>query len=170
MPASAPPGPERRPFEPDRFFLDRTYGRGVVRDFTGRLIEGCVIDTYGRWDHTIGAMHFDEVFTYDDGRTDTLNWTFAPDPQGRMVASEASLAAPVSGWSDGADYRLRFKRADPRLPPALRLTYDVCFTPLEDDLALKLVRLRLFGLLVATMTAFHRRVGDQTSRLPAGGV
>lgn len=158
MPASAHLGHERHPFEPDRFFLDRTRGHGVVRDFTGRLIEGCAIDTLGRWDHAIGAMHFDEVFTYDDGRVDTLNWTFAPDPQGRMVASEASVAAPVNGWNDGADYRLRFKRADPRLPPALRLTYDVRFTLMEPDLALKVVRLRLLGLPVAVMTAFHRRV------------
>jgi len=157
MPASARPGPERHSFQPDRFFLDRTRGRGVVRDFTGRLIESCLIETHGRWDHAIGAMHFDEVFTYDDGRLDTLNWTFAPDPQGRMIASEASVAAPVAGWSEADAYRLRFKRADPRLPAQLRLTYDVRFSLMEPDLALKRVRLRLFGWPVAAMTAFHRR-------------
>ncbi len=162
MPASASSESERHHlqpgFQPDRFFLDRTWGRGVVRDFTGRLIEGCAIETHGRWDHALGAMHFDEVFTYDDGRVDTLNWTFAPDPQGRMVASEASLAAPVTGWSEGGDYRLRFKRADARLPAGLRLTYDVRFSLMEPDLALKTVQLRLVGLPVAAMTAFHRRL------------
>ena len=158
MPATAPSGSERYRFQPDRFFLDRTRGRGVVRDFTGRLVEGCVIETHGRWDHAIGAMHFAEVFSYDDGRVDTLNWTFAPDPQGRMVASEASLAAPVVGWSEGGDYRLRFKRGDARLPVGLRLTYDVRFSLMEPDLALKVVQLRLFGLPLAAMTAFHRRL------------
>lgn len=158
MPGSASSGPGRHPFQPDRFFLNRTRGRGVVRDFAGRLIESCAIETLGRWDHALGAVHFDEIFTYDGGRVDTLNWTFAPDPQGRMVASEASLAAPVVGWNEGADYRLRFMRAEARLPAGLRVTYDVRFSLMEQDLALKIVELKLFGLPVAAMTAFHRRM------------
>jgi hypothetical protein len=158
MTASAAPRAEQAPFAPDRFFLDSTKGRGVVRDVTGRLIDSCAVTTEGRWDHSVGALHFDEVFTYDTGRVDTLNWAFAPDPQGRMVASERSLSEPVRGWSDGSDYRLRFRRADPSRPGAPRFTYDVRFTLMESDLALKSVRLRLFGLTVATMTAFHRRV------------
>jgi len=122
MPAHAQDGPQRLSFEPDRFFLSRTRGYGVVRDRRGRFVEGCQIDTQGRWDHATGGMHFDETFTYDDGRTDSLSWSFAPDPQGRMVASEAGLAGAVVGWRDGADYRLRFKRGDPRLIQGLRLT------------------------------------------------
>jgi hypothetical protein len=157
MIAEPPEQPPRTLFVPDRFFLSRTRGRGLVRDFTGRLIETCAIDTEGRWDHAIGALHFDEVFTYDSGRADTLNWTFAPDPQGRMAASEASVAGLVRGWSEGADYRLRFRRADPGQPGGPRLTYDVRFSLLRPDLAMKVARLRLFGLAVATMTAFHRQ-------------
>ena len=107
MPAHAQDGPQRLSFEPDRFFLSRTRGYGVVRDRRGRFVEGCQIDTQGRWDHATGGMHFDETFTYDDGR---------------MVASEAGLAGAVVGWRDGADYRLRFKRGDPRLIQGLRLT------------------------------------------------
>ena len=66
--------------------------------------------------------------------------------------------APARGWTDGDGYRLRFKRGDARLPAGLRFTYDVLFSLLEPDLALKTVRLRLFGLPIAAMTAFHRRV------------
>ena len=158
MPEPALAGPNRPPFAPDHFFLDRTYGRGVVRDFTGRLIDECRITTEGRWDHAIGGLYFDEVFTYDTGRVDTLNWKFSPDPQGRMVASELSLAEPVTGWTEGADYRLRFRRADPSQPRLPRLTYDVRFSPMEPELVLKTVGLKLFGLKIATMIAFHRRV------------
>jgi hypothetical protein len=75
-----------------------------------------------------------------------------------MVASELSLAEPVRGWSEGAVHRMRFRRADPSQPGTPRLTYDVRFSLMDPDLALKQVRLRLFGVTVATMTAFHRQV------------
>jgi hypothetical protein len=157
MPDGATARFEPPAFVPDRFFLARTRGRGLVRDFTGRLIDTCAIATEGRWDHAVGALRFDEVFSYDDGRVDTLSWAFSPDPQGRMVASEPSVAGLLRGWPDGADYRLRFKRADPTQPKAPKLTYDVRFSLMQPDLALKVVKLRLFGVAVATMTAFHRQ-------------
>lgn len=145
-------------FQPDHFFLSRTEGRGLVRDLGGRLIDRCAITTEGAWDHDYGALHFDETFTYEDGLVDILRWTFAPDAQGRMSASEASVTAPVRGWTDGADYRLRFRhRGGPRVG-RLQLTYNVRFTLMQPDLALKIVRLSLFGLTVGEMTAFHRRL------------
>ena len=150
---SAPAG-----FQPDQFFLSRTDGAGVVRDFAGRLLRRCVISTIGRWDHQYGAMHFDETFAFDDGRVDTLNWTFSRDPQGRMVASEPSVTSKVRGWRDGPDYRLRFKRpGDPPLG-GLEVTYDVRFTPLERTVVLKVARLKLLGLTLGAMTAYHRQV------------
>ena len=147
-------------FKPDLFFLSRTEGRGEVRDLTGRLIDRCEIVTEGSWDHNHGALSFDETYTYDDGQIDVLRWTFAPDAQGRMSASEATVTAPVRGWSDGGDYRLRFKRrGGPRAPGNLALTYNVRFTLLQPDLALKVAKVGLLGLTLGKMTAFHRRVG-----------
>jgi hypothetical protein len=151
-------GTSRPVFEPDRFFLSRTTGHGVVRDLGGRLIGRCAITTLGVWDHDYGALHFDETFVYEDGRTDILNWTFAPDAQGRMSASEPSITAPVRGWADGEDYRLRFKRRGGPGTGRLVLTYDVRFTLMQPDLALKRARLKLFGVTLGEMTAFHRRL------------
>jgi hypothetical protein len=151
-------GPLPGPFVPDRFFMTRTRGRGVVRNRSGRLVDTCAIATESRWDHARGALHIEEVFTFDGGRMDTLLWVFAPNPQGRMVPSELSLADPVRGWSQGDDYRMRFRRADPRQPRAPRLTYDVRISLMDADLALKQVCLRRFGLTVATVTAFYRQL------------
>lgn len=154
-PKAATPEPA---FEPDHFFLSRTEGRGLVRDFTGRLIDRCAIATEGAWDHDYGALHFNETFTYESGEVDTLRWTFAPDAQGRMSASEASVTAAVAGWRDGADYRLRFRRRGGPRADRLTLTYNVRFTLMQPDMALKVVRLSLFGFTLGEMTAFHRRL------------
>ncbi len=144
-------------FQPDIFFLARTEGRGVVRDLTGRVVDRCTITTVGVWDHDYGALKFDEVYAYDSGLSDTLAWTFAPDAQGRMSASEATITAPVRGWSDGQDYRLRFRRRGGPRAEKLTLTYNVRFTLLEPELALKRARISLLGVPLAELTAFHRR-------------
>jgi hypothetical protein len=150
--------PGKRPFEPDRFFLGVTHGNGLVRDLSGRLIDRCEITTQGWWNHQFGAMHFDETFVYETGRTDILNWTFRPDPQARMIASEPTTAGPVQGWLDGEDYRLRFRRRGEPPLASVYLTYDVRFTPMSPEAVLKIARLKLFGVTLGVMTAFHRRL------------
>ena len=146
-------------FRPDLFFLVPTSGRGVVRDGFGRMIDRCEVTTQGRWDHSRGALHFDETFTYQNGRTETLRWTFGPDAQGRMAASEASVTSPVRGWPEGQDYRLRFKRAGAPPLDKTQVDYDVRFTLMEPDTAMKTAKLKLFGVTLGVMTAYHRRVG-----------
>jgi len=147
----------RRPFEPDRFFLGVTRGSGLIRDLSGRLIDRCEITTQGWWNHQLGAMHFDETFVYGTGRTDILNWTFRPDPQGRLLASEPTTAGEVRGWTDGEDYRLRFRRRGEPPLTSIYLTYDVRLSSMSPDAVLKIARLKLFGVTLGVMTAFHRR-------------
>ena len=147
-------------FRPDHFFLGPTTGWGLVRDGFGRLTDRCAIVTEGRWDHNFGALHFDETFTFDSGRSETLNWAFAPDAQGRMSASEASVVSKVKTWTEGRDYRMRFRRAGPPPHDKVTLTYDVRFTLMEPRMALKVARLQLFGVTLGVMTAYHRQVGQ----------
>lgn len=144
-------------FEPDRFFLAPTSGFGVVRNRAGRLVDRCAIDSDGRWDHAAGAVHFDETYAFASGRVEVLNWSFRPDPQGRMSCSEAGATTPVRAWTDGEEYRLRFRRQG--LPPfgGFQLTYDVRFTLMDPLLAMKQVDLKRLGLTLITLTAFHRR-------------
>ena len=146
-------------FRPDVFFLAPTRGRGVVRDRFGRLLDRCEITTEGRWDHNHGALRFDEVFDYESGRSETLSWAFGPDAQGRLAATEASVTSPVRGRADGQDYCLTFKRRG--APPPLQKTemvYEARFTLMEPDTALKSVKLKLFGITLGLMVAYHRRV------------
>jgi len=153
------PGEDELAFRPDHFFLAPTTGRGVVRDRFGRIIDRCEIATEGRWDHNYGALHFDETYSYQNGRTETLNWAFGPDAQGRMTATEASVTSPVRGWCDGEDYRLRFKRQGAPPLDKAQMLYDVRFTLMRPDMALKIAKLKLFGVTLGVMTAYHLRGG-----------
>jgi hypothetical protein len=152
------PGEDELAFRPDHFFLAPTTGRGVVRDRFGRFIDRCEVTTQGRWDHNYGALHYDETYTYENGRAETLNWAFGPDAQGRMIATESSVNSPVRGWPEGPDYRLRFKRLGAPPLDKTQMLYDVRFTLMEPDTALKTARLKLFGVTLGVMVAYHRRV------------
>ncbi len=147
-----------RPFEPDRFFLGKTQGGGIVRDLSGKLIERCKISTQGWYNSKLAAMHFDETFVYEAGRTDILNWTFIVDVEGRMTATEPTTLGAVQGWVDGEDYRLRFRRRGEPPLPSIPVTYDVRFSAVSTDTVLKVARLKLFGVTLGMMTAFHRRL------------
>ena len=141
-----------------------TQGGGLVRDFSGKLIERCVISTQGWQNPRLGAMHFDETFIYETGRTDILNWTFHVDEEGRMTATEPTALGAVQSWVDGEDYRLRFRRRGEPPLPSIPVTYDVRFSVISPDTVLKVARLKLFGITLGVMTAFHQRLDSRAAQ------
>lgn len=143
-------------FLPESFFLGRTEGLGVVRDLSGRA-RRCRVTTLGVADAAYDAIHFDEVFSYDDGETDTWRWAMARGVDGRYVGSEALAGAGLIGRIERGDYRIDFSRPlRPGSPVWAR--FRTRFTLLSPTTALKEVRVSLMGLPVGTMTATHNRL------------
>lgn len=143
---------------PQSFFVGRTEGHGVVHEISGRQ-RRCRILTQGVADPGRDAVQFNETFDYEDGVSDPWRWVIARGADGRYVASE-SLAGPgLMGRIENGDYVLSFRR--PLRPGAgfPKPRFRTRFTLLAPDTALKRVRISLFGVPVATLTAFHKRVG-----------
>lgn len=143
-------------FRPEQFFLGRTRGWGVVRSLDGRS-RRCEVVTEGRLDETYQSLHFDEIFTYDDGGVDEWRWAMTRQRDGRYVAAEALAGAGILGRHDKDDYVLSFTR--PLKPeggfPTPR--YNTRFTLLNPRVALKRTRVTILGLPVGSLTAFHER-------------
>lgn len=147
---------QARPFRPEVFFLGRTEGWGVARGPTGKLQRRCRIITEGRLDEAYQAIHFDEVFTWEDGETDEWRWAMTRGLNGGYVAAEALAGAGIQGRHEGEDYLLSFRR--PLRPDGgPRPRFTTRFTPISPGVALKTVRITILGLPVASMSAFHRR-------------
>jgi hypothetical protein len=144
-------------FRPEQFFLGRTRGWGVVRSLDGRR-RRCGIVTQGVLDETYQAVHFDEIFTYDDGKVDEWRWAMTRQRDGRYVAAEAMAGAGILGRHDKDDYVLSFTR--PLRPeggfPTPR--YHTRFTLLNPRAALKHTRVTVLGFPVGSMTAYHERI------------
>lgn len=144
------------PFRPEVFFLGRTEGWGVARGPTGRLLRRCRLETEGRLADTFRAIEFDETFHWDDGEQDDWRWVMTRGLDGRYVAAEALAGAGIQGRYDGTDYLLSFRRHLGR-KGGPRPRFVTRFTQISPTVALKNVRVSLWGLPVAQLTAFHRR-------------
>jgi len=150
-----PSFPER--FQPEVFFLGRTIGAGEIRGPGGKLLKRCLIETSGAPDPEAGGMHFDETYTFDDGTKDSMHWSLSRDAAGELHVSELSVVGTPRLSLDGPTWRIRFKRIGGPVPGAT-LTYDATFTWATSDMVIKRTKVKLFGITVATLTAFHRRI------------
>lgn len=143
-------------FRPEVFFLGRTEGWGVARGPTGQVMRRCRVVTDGHLDEAYRAIHFDETFHWDDGERDEWRWAMTCGLDGRYVAAEALAGAGIQGRHAGADYVLSFRR--PLRPDGgLRPRFVTRFCLVSPLVAMKTVRIYLFGLPVGSLTAFHQR-------------
>lgn len=143
-------------FRPEVFFLGRTDGWGVFHGPTGRIQRRCSITTEGRLDDAREAIHFDERFTWDNGESEDWRWVMRRGLDGRYVGAEALIGPGIEGRYDGVDYLLSFRRPI-RENGGPRPRFVTRFSQISSNVALKLVKISMFGLPVASMTAFHRR-------------
>ncbi|HZZ34259.1 MAG TPA: DUF3833 family protein [Caulobacteraceae bacterium] len=145
-------------FRPEVFFVGRTEGSGVVRDPFGRVVRRCEISTEGKADPGRNTIHFTEIFTYDDGEVDVWRWVMTHARDGRYVAAEANAGSGITGQRVGDDYSLSFSRPVGAAKGVAAPRFATRFTLLAQDVALKSVRVSLFGLPIGQMTAIHRKV------------
>lgn len=147
-------------FDPAAFFGGRTTGHGVVRSPLGRIVRRCRIETQGAEAPEFGAMHFDEIYVFDDGAPeDRMRWAVSADAgSGRLEATEESVPGPIVSRLRGPEWRVRFRRR--ARPPASGplLTYDARFSLVAEDLVMKVVAVLLLGAPLATLSGFHRRL------------
>ena len=145
------------PFRPEVFFVGRTEGWGVARGPMGRAMRRCRIVTDGKLDDAFRSVHFDETVLWEDGEQDLWRWAMTRGLDGRYVAAEALAGSGIQGRYDGADYLLSFRRPiRPQGGPRPR--FVTRFTQISPTVALKSVRLFLYGLPLGGLTAFHRRI------------
>jgi hypothetical protein len=156
------------PFQPETFFLGRTEGAGMTRDPFGRIGRRCRITTEGAFSAAHGSIQFEETFAYDDGEVDVWRWAIRASHDGRYVAAEAKAGAGIAGERRGEDYVLSFRRPVGKATGLLAPSFTTSFTLLAPELALKQVRVSLYGVPVGSLTAFHRRVqGADSPRFSA---
>ncbi|PSF09973.1 DUF3833 domain-containing protein [Marinobacter halophilus] len=104
-------GPELIPKE---FFQGELSARGVVKNFSGKVIRSFDADIVASWDDD-GVGTLDEVFRFNDGEVQTRVWTLMPSADGYHAEAGDVVKPGTMQWQGNAihmNYVLRVSYGD----------------------------------------------------------
>lgn len=147
-------------FRPEAFFLGRSEGDGVLRDWLGRVASRVRVTTAGAFRHDRPDLEIRATFTYENGREDPWRWVMRGSAGGDYLVSEARAGAGIVGERRGSDYVICFRReigiargwAAPKFVSCLRL--------IGPATALKIARISYLGVPIASLVAVLKQVGS----------
>jgi hypothetical protein len=149
-----------RLFKPDTFFLKPWLGWGVVRDGRGRTVERYTAEGEGRTSSRSAASTM--VLTYEDGRRQTFETDILSDADGHFYARDLKTGVEARGAYHRGDFRWVFSPAP--IPGAtgllklVRAHSTATYVLTSPSTAVGFTEVRVFGILVRTMTSFFQHV------------
>src|SRR3954454_948767 len=125
---------ETRPeFLPEEFFLGKLEGWAVFESLVGGLQQRATISAVGEWDIASQAVAFTETYTFDDGHTDTLNWTIRKVADGKYTGRESLLDGQADGEQAGCAFHWKYTRDVPQADGTkTKLNFDDWFYCIDE--------------------------------------
>lgn len=120
-------------FTPEDFFNGQLEGWGVMESPLGALQKRYTVRAEGRRSDD-GLIHFTEVWTFDDGHVDTLNWQITPLGGGRYSGTETRIDSEAQGEQAGFAYHWTYSRDTPQPDgKSIKLHFDDWFWRIDED-------------------------------------
>lgn len=103
------------------FFSGNLTAKGIVQDYSGKLVDSFVVDMVGTWKGNEGIL--DEKFVYGDGRKQTRVWKLKKISENEYEGTAADIIGTAKGklsgnainWHysmnldvDGTTYKVKF--------------------------------------------------------------
>lgn len=157
---TAPEAGPVRLFRPDTFFLKAWKGWGVVRDGRGRTVERYTAQGEGRTGSRSAASAM--TLTFEDGRTQQFETDILSDADGHYYARDLKTGVEARGAYRGEDFHWVFTPAP--IPGAtglmklIRAHSTAMYVLTSPSTAVGFTEVRVFGILVRTMTTFFQHV------------
>lgn len=149
------PAPDEA-FMPETAFVGRFDGWGVMETPLGKLQKRYVVTAEGRLDGD--TIHFTEVWSFDDGHQDRLDWRITRGADGAYQGQEPTLDGAAEGEVDGFAFRWRYTRETPQPDGgALKLNFDDCFWRIGSDVMAVRGTAGRLGLPFAVAHVTYRR-------------
>ena len=152
-------------FRPEEYFLGRTEGWGVMQDRFGILRRQFRIEANGEWNATDQALSLREIYRFNDGQVDQLEWTLRPVGSDRYTATEPRVEGVAEGVRAGNAFRWTYVRRVPQPDGGEQaLTFEDWFWLQDADVLIARASVRRFGIELATLSVFYRKQ-EQTGPL-----
>ncbi len=144
---------------PERFFLGRCGGSGVVRSVFGRLLRRFTVSTTGTVETGYGAVQVVHTFVFDNGDIEIMKWLVTEGEASGYMFYDDHSGGGLTVHRIGEDFHYHFHAALRGCPRPLKARFDGRMTLLAPESLMVVVRVSLFGIPLAVMTAVHRRQG-----------
>ncbi|MDE2356862.1 MAG: DUF3833 family protein [Alphaproteobacteria bacterium] len=144
---------------PERFFLGRCNGAGVIRSPFGGLIRRFTVSTTGTVETGYGAVQVVHTFVFDNGDIEVMKWLVTDGQAGAYMFYDRHASAGLTVNETGEDFRYHFHTTLRGLPKWIKPRFDGCMTLLAPESLIAVVKVSLLGAPLGTMTAVHRRQG-----------
>lgn len=124
-------GPE---FRPEEFFSGRLEGWGLLESPTGSVQKRFTVAAEGRsFAEEDGLIRYREVWTFDDGHVDTLNWEIRPQGGNRYVGAEDRSEGEAQGERAGCAFHWKYSRDTPQPDgKSMKLNFDDWFFRVDE--------------------------------------
>ena len=149
---------DRPPLVLEDFFDGEIQGWGIQQSRFGRLRNEFEITATGTWEDGTQCLRLTEVYRFDDGFVDTLNWVIFKRSPTVYRGTESLVKGTASGEQQANWFRWRYHRKTPSSSgKATLLTFDDCFWLQNDGVLIARASVSRFGVEIATMSVFYRR-------------
>jgi hypothetical protein len=142
----------------EQFFAGSTRGWGIVQDRFGRLQRQFHVEAQGEWNSAERTLRLTEVWSFDDGQVDRLEWRIRKLSPGQYRGSEPTLVGEAVGEQAGNAFRWRYTRRVPMSDGSdSRLNFDDWFWLQQGDVLISRAAIGRFGIEFASISLFYQK-------------
>lgn len=143
----------------ERFFEGRSQGWGVMQSRFGAFQQQFKIEASGRWDAAAKTLRLTEIYTFDDGHIDKLEWTVRKTGEGSYEGREPRVDGVAKGEQAGNAYHWTYTRRVPSKDGSESSNgFDDWFWLQDDKTLIARASVTKFGVEVATLSVFYRKL------------
>lgn len=141
------------------FFSGSLKGWGVTLSRLGGLQNRFSIEAEGNFDAAAHVLSLKEVYTFDDGHTDSLTWTIIKRSDDTYEGRETLIEGTADGKQAGNAFRWHYHRDVPAADGSKTRFGFTDFFFLHDPLHMSAhASLTKLGIEVATLNVFYEKV------------
>jgi hypothetical protein len=116
---------------PEEYLAGPLEGWGIVESVLGSLQKRFTVSAIGKRDGR--TLTFTEVWTFDDGLVDTLNWVIQRLPDGSYTGRESMLDGVAEGEQAGFAFHWKYTRETPQKDgSSTKLNFDDWFYRIDE--------------------------------------
>jgi hypothetical protein len=142
----------------ETFFAGSTRGAGVQQDRFGKLMRHFTIEAEGAWNPATQTLDLVEVYRFDDGSVDRLEWRIVALGGGRYRGTERRVEGEAVGKQAGNAFHWTYTRSVPLPDGERRFDFDDWFWLTADGVLVCRAEVSRFGITLGSLSVFYRRI------------